>query len=81
MIREADAKTVAAAVRERFEHTRAITLIGRLMLKAVFRGCPDEVVYWALVYAHFSGGQLTQKTDSELDEFAGQILRDFTPQH
>lgn len=81
MIIEAEAKVLALAIRERFEHLRAITLIGRLMQKALFHGQANEVIYWALVFAHYNGGDLTPRTDQELDAFSSAIRRDLGLPH
>jgi len=76
LIRIADARALAQALHERYDHARAITLIGRLSQKALFGGRADEVVFWALVFAHYCGGDLSPSTASELDAFAPYILRD-----
>ena len=76
MIRIADARALAQALHDRYEHARAITLIARLSHKALFGGRPDEVVFWALVFAHYCGGDLSPSTANELEEFAPFILRD-----
>jgi len=76
MIRMIDAKVVADELRSRYEHARAVTLMGRTIQKALFGGRPDEVVFWALVYAHYCGGDLNPVIDRQLDAFAPFILRD-----
>ena len=76
MIRIADARALARALHDRYHHARAITLVARLSQKALFGGRADEVVFWALVFAHYCGGDLSPSTVSELDAFAPFILRD-----
>ena len=76
MIRTADARALALALHDRYDHARAITLIARLSQKALFGGRADEVVFWALVFAHYCGGDLSSSTVGELDAFAPFILRD-----
>ncbi|MGN6097934.1 MAG: hypothetical protein ACTHP8_17080 [Bosea sp. (in: a-proteobacteria)] len=76
MIRSADAKAVALELHARYEHGRAITLIGRVSQKALFSGRPDEVMFWALVFAHYCGGDLSPAVDNQLDAFEPFILRD-----
>ena len=75
MIRNADAKAVAHELHARYDHARAVTLIGRLLTKALFGGRPDEVVFWALVYAHYCGGDLSPTTKAQLDDLSPFILR------
>lgn len=76
MIRMTDAKSVARALHDRYEPTRAVTLVGRTMMKGLFRGRADEVVFWALVYAHYRGGDLSDTTQQQLAEFQDYILPD-----
>ncbi len=76
MIRFSDAKALAVALHDRYEHARAVTLIARLSQKALFSGRADEVVFWALVFAHYCGGDLSPATETELEAFAPFILRD-----
>ena len=58
MIRTADTKIIASELHARYEPDRAVTLIGRTLQKALFAGRSDEVVFWALVHAHYRGGDL-----------------------
>ncbi len=76
MIRFSDAQAVAQALHGRYEHARAVTLIARILQKALFGGRADEVVFWALVYAHYCGDDLLGSVDKQLDAFAPFILRD-----
>lgn len=78
MIRTADTKIVAAELHARYDRLRAITLIGRIMEKALFAGRSDEVVFWALVHAHYRGGDLCAPVEEQLSYFAPQIIRDST---
>ena len=39
-------------------------------------GRSDEVVFWALVHAHYRGGDLCSSTEEELNYFAPWIIRD-----
>lgn len=74
MIRMTDAKVVAEELRIRYEHARAITLVSRTIQKALFGGRPDEAIFWALVYAHYCGGDLNPVIDQQLEAFAPFIL-------
>lgn len=58
LIRTADTKIVASELHARYEPIRAVTIIGRTLQKALFAGRSDEVVFWALVHAHYRGGNL-----------------------
>jgi len=53
-----------------------VTLIGRTLQKALFAGRSDEVVFWALVHAHYRGGDLCGATEEQLRAFADFIIRD-----
>jgi hypothetical protein len=76
VIRTADTKIVARELRARYDHLRAVALIGRTLQKALFAGRSDEVVFWALVYAHYHGGDLCAATEQQLNFFAPFIVRD-----
>lgn len=76
MIRIPEAKAVALELHARYKHARAITLIGRVSQKALFGGRPDEVMFWALVFAHYCGGDLSPAIDNQLDAFEPFIVRD-----
>lgn len=76
MIRTADTKFVAQELLTRYDHTRAVTLIGRTLQKALFAGRSDEVVFWALVHAHYRGGDLCNATEEQLSAFSAFIIRD-----
>lgn len=76
MIRQADTKRVASELRSRYEPTRAVVLMSRLLQKALFAGRSDEVVFWALVHAHFHGGDLSDHTEKQLAAFSDYILLD-----
>ena len=76
MIHTADTKIVADELHARYDHLRAVTLIGRTMQKALFAGRSDEVVFWALVHAHYFGGELCDSTEKQLNYFAPFIARD-----
>lgn len=78
MTRTAEAKAVASELRARYDHIRAVTLIGRVLQKALFGGRPDEVVFWALVHAHYCGGDLCASVEKQLETFAPFILSDPT---
>lgn len=76
MIRITDAKVVASELRTRYDHARAVTLVGRTMQKALFGGRPDDVVFWALVFAQYCGEELCPTVDGQREAFAPFILRD-----
>jgi transcription initiation factor TFIIIB Brf1 subunit/transcription initiation factor TFIIB len=76
VIRMAEAKRVAEALRARYEPVRAVVLIARILEKALFAGRSDEVVFWALVYAHYRGGKLCGTTEAELAAFRDSLLAD-----
>jgi hypothetical protein len=67
---------VAHELHKRYDPLRAITLIGRTLEKALFAGRSDEVVFWALVHAHYRGGDLSDSTEEQLGLFAPFIVRD-----
>ena len=76
MISMQDARLVAQELQARYEPLRAVVLVSRLMQKAVFAGRSDEVVFWALVHAHYRGGELTEATTAQLATFRSHILPD-----
>lgn len=76
MIRMTEAKRVAEALHARYEPARAVVLVARILEKALFAGRSDEVVFWALVYAHYRGGELCGATGAELEAFRDSILAD-----
>jgi hypothetical protein len=76
VIRTAETKIVAEALRERYKPARAVSLIGRVIGKAVFTGRSDEVVFWALVHAHYRGGDLCPTTEEQLNMFARFFITD-----
>lgn len=76
VIRTADTKIVAHELHARYDHLRALTLIGRTLQKALFAGRSDEVVFWALVHAHYRGGDLCATIEEQLNFFAPFIVRD-----
>jgi hypothetical protein len=70
VIRKADTKKVANELHSRYEAVRAVVLISRSLQKALFAGRSDEVVFWALVHAHFRGGDLSDRTNRQLAAFS-----------
>lgn len=78
MIRMTDSKSVAEALHARYEPIRAVTLIGRTMLKALFAGRSSDVVFWALVHAHYRGDDLSDNTQEQLAVFRDFIIPDPT---
>lgn len=76
MIRTADTKIIASELHSRYEPARAVALIGRAVQKALFAGRADDVVFWALVYAHYRGGELCDATEEQLAAFRASILPD-----
>jgi hypothetical protein len=76
VIRKADTKKVANELHARYEPTRAVVLMSRLLQKALFAGRSDEVVFWALVHAHYRGGDLSDRTNRQLAAFSEYILPD-----
>lgn len=78
MIRTADTKIVASELHARYDPVRAVTLIGRTLQKALFAGRSDEVVFWALVHAHYRGGDLCPSVEEQLSWFSSFIIRDPT---
>jgi hypothetical protein len=76
VIRTADTKIVAQELLTRYDHARAVTLIGRTLQKALFAGRSDEVVFWALVHAHYRGGDLCAPMEEQLNAFSRFIIRD-----
>jgi len=78
LIHTADTKIVADELHTRYDHARAVTLISRTLQKALFAGRSDEVVFWALVHAHYRGGRLCDATEEQLLAFSDFIVRDPT---
>ena len=76
MIRKADTKKVANEMHARYEPARAVVLMSRLLQKALFAGRSDEVVFWALVHAHYRGGDLSDRTNRQLAAFSEYVLPD-----
>jgi hypothetical protein len=76
VIRTTDTKIVAHELHSRYDPVRAMTLIGRTLQKALFAGRSDEVVFWALVHAHYRGVDLCASTEEQLVDFADFIIRD-----
>ena len=75
-ISRADAKVVAEELHARYDPVRAVVLIARLITKGVFAGRSDDVVFWALVHAHFRGGALTEWSEKQLAELPEAIFTD-----
>lgn len=76
MIRIADTKIVAHELHTRYDPARAVTLIGRTLQRALFAGRSNEVVFWALVHAHYRGGDLCGSIEEQLNAFSAFIIRD-----
>jgi hypothetical protein len=74
VIRKADTKKVANELHVRYEPARAVVLMSRLLQKALFAGRSDEVVFWALVHAHYRGGDLSDRSRRQLAAFSDYIL-------
>jgi len=74
LIRIAEARLVAHELHNRYDHPRAVTLIGRILQKALFAGKSDEVVFWAIVHAHYCSG-LGPDAEDQLDAFEQFIQR------
>lgn len=69
-----DARRVAEELHDRYEPIRAVTLVARTLQKALFAGRSDDVVFWALVHAHYRGTGLRGATEAELAVFRDFIL-------
>jgi len=76
MIRMSDTKAVAGELHTRYAPARAVVLIGRLLQRALFAGRSDDVVFWALVHAHYRGGDLCDTMEEQLSTFSGFIRHD-----
>lgn len=76
MICRMETRLLADELHSRHEPIRAVTLIGRMMTKALFAGKSNDVVYWALVYAYYRGGELSEFTEEQLASFRDSILQD-----
>ena len=81
MIRKADTKVIAQELHPRYEPARAVVPIGQSLQKALFAGRSDEVVFWALVHAHYRGGDLCTANEEGLSLFADYILADPSEVH
>ena len=73
-ISRAVAKVVAEELHARYDPMRAVVLIGRLITKGVFAGRSDDVVFWALVHAHFRGAALSSWSEQQLAELPVAIF-------
>ena len=71
-----EARLVAEALHARYQPIRAVVLISRILQKALFAGRSDDVVFWALVHAHYRGGDLSDSTAVQLAVFREHILPD-----
>ena len=71
-----ETRLLADELRSRHEPLRAIVLVGRMIEKALFAGKSNDVVYWALVYAYYRGGDLSDFTEEQLATFRDSILPD-----
>lgn len=71
-----EARLVAEALHARYQPIRAVVLISRILQKALFAGRSDDVVFWALVHAHYRGGDLSDPTAVQLAVFREHILPD-----
>ncbi len=76
MIKVSEAKRIARQLHDRLEPSRAIVLIASKLQKALFAGHSDRVVFWALVHAHYNGGDLSDTAEEELSLFSDFIERD-----
>jgi hypothetical protein len=76
VIRTADAKIVAQELRVRYKPARAVTLMGREIQRAVFSGRSDDLVFWALVHAHYRGDDLCPTTEKHLSMFRRFFIKD-----
>ena len=76
MIRIREARLLARELHDRYEPMRAVVLVSRRLHKAIFAGRADDVVFWALVFAHYRGGELSDSTNEQLSAFRKHILPD-----
>lgn len=76
LIRMREARLVAEALHARYQPIRAVVLMSRILQKALFAGRSDDVVFWALVHAHYRGGDLSDATAVQLAVFREYILPD-----
>lgn len=76
MIHTKTVRQVADALHERFPEKVAVNLVARIMLKAVYANRPSEVMFWALVHAHYHGGDLCDEVEQELAMFSHFIEYD-----
>lgn len=74
-------RQVAEALHQRYDALRAVTLVGQQMMKALFAGRAEAVLFWALVHAHYRGGDLSDDTERELAVFSDFIERDPSERH
>lgn len=69
-IEQTDARIVAIEICTRYEPLRSVTLIGRCMLRALFEGRSDDVVFWALVHAHYRETRVNDRLEQQLETLA-----------
>lgn len=71
-----EARLVAGELHARYDSLRAVVLISRILQKALFAGRSDEVVFWALVHAHYRGDDLSGSTKVQLAALEDDVLPD-----
>jgi hypothetical protein len=70
LIRTGEARVIARELPARYHRARAVTLIGRTLLRVRLLGRSDEVPSWALVHEHYRGGDVCPAVDERPDEIA-----------
>lgn len=68
-------KMVAGHLRERYDPVRATTLIGQKMLKALFAGRSNDVLFWALVNSHYIDGETCETLKHEIRSLMAGFAR------
>ena len=76
MINMSDAKAVAGELHQRYAPVRAVVLVSRSLQRALFAGRSDDVVFWALVHAHYRNDDLDGEVEKQLAALLGTIIRD-----
>ena len=80
-LEQADALLVANEIRTRYDPLRAVTLIARAIVRALFGGRTDDVIFWALVHAHYRGIAVSDRLERQLAALLGRTSSEPSESH
>ena len=80
-IEQGDALIIANEIRTRYDPLRAVTLIARAIVRALFGGRTDDVIFWALVHAHYRGIEVSDRLEQQLAAFLDRTSSDPSESH